>query len=114
VEVHCSASKWNIIPHAVPTQSSIVQWANPPEGFVKINWDASVNKREKTIRVRVVVCDFDGGGHGDALSHQKIRHFSFSCEGSWCMDYSGVGAMARITKGNFLRRCVGDHPRNKP
>jgi hypothetical protein len=49
VEAWCSASKRQITPHVVPAQPSDVCWTKPPVGFVKINWDASVNRQQKQM-----------------------------------------------------------------
>jgi hypothetical protein len=34
-----------------------VNWSKPPDGFLKINWDASVNKQQKKMGAGVVVRD---------------------------------------------------------
>jgi hypothetical protein len=61
VEAWCSASKRQITPHVVPAQPSVVCWTKPPVGFVKINWDASVNRQQKQMGAGVVARDSDGG-----------------------------------------------------
>ena len=57
VEAWCNASQRKITPNAVSAQPSVVKWTKPPEGFVKINWDASVNKHHKKMGAGVVVRD---------------------------------------------------------
>jgi hypothetical protein len=60
VEAFCSAFQRQLIPNAESASHYVVQWMKPLEGFVKINWDASVNKSQKKMGVGVVVRDSDG------------------------------------------------------
>jgi len=45
--------------HGEPHQS-IHGWQPPPYGFVKVNWDASLNIKENYIQIGIVVTDYNG------------------------------------------------------
>jgi ribonuclease HI len=55
VEAWCSAAQRTVIPPEVSAHPSAVTLTKPPEGYVKINWDASVNKHHNKMGVGVVV-----------------------------------------------------------
>jgi hypothetical protein len=61
VEMWRSVSQRPANPTANPAQTVAVTWSKPPDGYVKINWDASVNKQQKKMGAGVVVRDSAGG-----------------------------------------------------
>jgi hypothetical protein len=44
MEMWCSMSQRQVTPAVNTAQPLVVTWPKLPEGYVKINWDASVNK----------------------------------------------------------------------
>jgi hypothetical protein len=60
VEAWCSATQRPVISSEVSALPVAITWARPPEGYVKVNWDASVNKHHNKMGVGVVVRDSTG------------------------------------------------------
>ncbi|XP_059450800.1 uncharacterized protein LOC132181566 [Corylus avellana] len=60
VENWCTFSKRIPKREVVSGSPSPAAWTKPPQGYMKINWDASVDKRRKRMGVGVVVRDHDG------------------------------------------------------
>jgi ribonuclease HI len=60
VEAWCSAAQRTIISPEVSAHPLAITWAKPPEGYVKVNWDASVNKHRNKMGAGVVVRDSNG------------------------------------------------------
>jgi hypothetical protein len=54
VEAFCNVAQRHIIPNAGSAHYSVVQWMTPPEGVVKINWDASINKHQKKMGLELL------------------------------------------------------------
>ncbi|XP_059441892.1 uncharacterized protein LOC132174217 [Corylus avellana] len=60
VENWCTFSKRIPKREVVLWPPSPAAWTKPPQGYTKINWDASVDKRQNRMGVGVVVRDHDG------------------------------------------------------
>jgi ribonuclease HI len=60
VEAWCSAAQKTVISPENSAHPAAVPWANPPDGYVKVNWDASVNKLQNKMGAGVVVRDSTG------------------------------------------------------
>jgi ribonuclease HI len=100
VEAWCSATKRTIIPPAITAHHSAVTWTRPSDGFVKVNWDASVNTNLNKMGAGVVVRD----SHGVVLA--------MYCTTKGCItspsDAEAVGAWAavQLAKRMGLRRVI--------
>jgi hypothetical protein len=56
-----------------PSEVAIVKWSRPPEGWVKLNWDAAVDIKKKIMGVGLVLRDhFDGVLRVVSSFHQYV------------------------------------------
>ncbi|XP_059458269.1 uncharacterized protein LOC132187853 [Corylus avellana] len=61
VENWCNFNKRRTRREVTSERAPSTVWTKPPQGYVKINWDASVDKQRNRMGVGVVIRDHEGG-----------------------------------------------------
>jgi hypothetical protein len=72
VENWCKFNKRKTRNEATVVQASPTKWSLPPQGFVKLNWDASVDKHMNRMGIGVLARDHEGTGFSHVLLEEGL------------------------------------------
>jgi hypothetical protein len=74
VEAFSTATALSVPKRPQPSTTCVPKWVSPPMGFVKLNWDASVDRKGQKMGIGLIVRDHAGGVVIMACESKKFVH----------------------------------------